>query len=196
MSGDHRQPDYAIDPLFTARWSRRAFTEEAISTDLVMSLFEAARWAPSAKNAQPWRFLYALRDDADWTLFQGLLFERNRIWANRAGALIAILSKRVHEEEDGVVSPWRTHAFDTGAAWSNLALQASRLGLNVRAMGGFDRERAELALAVPDDHDIHVLVAVGRPGAAADLPSHLQPLETPTPRRPLSEIVTQGRFRR
>jgi nitroreductase len=194
MSGDFRQPDHAIDPLFTARWSRRAFTDEAVPADLLMRLFEAARWAPSARNVQPWRFLYALRGDGDWALFRDLLFERNRIWAARAGALIAVLSKRLHEE-DGVVSPWRTHAFDTGAAWANLALQADRLGLNVRAMGGFDRDRAPAALGVPDDYDIHVLVAVGRPGAAADLPEHLQALEAPTQRRPLEATVNQGRFR-
>jgi nitroreductase len=194
MSVDARQPDHAVDPIFVTRWSRRAFANDAIPHDILMSLFEAARWAPSARNVQPWRFLYALRDGPDWPLFRGLLFERNRIWAERAGALIVVLSKRVHVE-DGVTHPWRTHAFDAGAAWANLALQASRLDLNVRAMGGFDRERAPAALGVPEDHDIHVLVAVGRPGAATDLPEHLQELERPNSRRPLSATVTEGRYR-
>ena len=188
-----RFTDQEIDPVFLSRWSRRGFCDEPIAVSQLFTLFEAARWAPSAKNAQPWRFLYSRRHDANWPVFLDLLYPRNRIWAQRAAALIAVVSRTVHKDGDGI-RPSPTHAFDAGAAWALLALQAHRDGLNTRAIGGFDRACALKALGLPGDYEIHAFVAVGRAGPAGKLPDHLQGLERPTPRRAASEFVAAGLF--
>ena len=83
-----RQPDHPIDPLFLERWSPRAFDGSAMPQDDVLTIFEAARWAPSAFNTQPWRILYARRDTEQWPLFFDLLVERNKVWCVRASALL------------------------------------------------------------------------------------------------------------
>lgn len=195
MTAVERRADHDIDPALTARWSRRAFGEATISPRELSRLFEAARWAPSARNLQPWRFLYALRDDEAWPLFLDLIYERNRIWAQHSAAVVAIVSKRTVDEEVGP-RPNPTHAFDVGAAWAHLALQAHRDGWNTRAMGGFDRERAPGVLHVPNDHEIHALIAVGAPGDDGLLPDHLRALERPTPRRPVATFAHHGLFPR
>lgn len=188
-----RLADHDVDPIFLTRWSRRGFCDEPIPVSQLNSLFEAARWAPSARNAQPWRFLYSRRHDRSWPMFLDLLYPRNRIWAQRAAALIAVVSRTVHIDGDGV-RPSPTHAFDAGAAWALLALQAHRDGWNTRAIGGFDRACAAKALGLPADHEIHAFVAVGRAGRASQLPDHLRGLEKPTSRRAVTEFAAAGPF--
>lgn len=186
-----RRADRPIKPIFLERWSRRALSDATVSEAELETLFEAARWAPSARNAQPWRFLYARPEDEAWTVFLNLIYPRNRVWADRAQVLI-LLGSTAARLEDGEVRPWRTHAFDAGAAWAFLALQAAQLSLTVRAMGGFDIEAAPHALGLPANLTPQVMLAVGRPGPADSLPSHLVALETPTDRRPQSEFVLRG----
>lgn len=188
-----RQPDWEIDPLFLLRWSRRSFTGAHVPPDVLMALFEAARWAPSARNAQPWRLLYARRDTPNWPVFLELVYERNRIWARHAGALVLLVSQS-SIIEDGTPTAWRTHAFDAGAAWAHLALQAERLGWNVRAMGGFDRDRAAITLKLPDHHEAQIMIAIGRAGSAETLPDHLRSLEQPTTRRRVVDFAFEGAF--
>ena len=114
-----RQPTYPIDPMFLDRWSPRAFDGSPIREHDLLKLIEAARWAPSAYNVQPWRFLYALRDDAKWPLFLELLIPFNQSWASSASALIFILSDRKMRNPDGSPSgDSYTHSFDAGAAWA------------------------------------------------------------------------------
>ena len=186
-----RRADRPIEPIFLERWSRRALSDATVSEAELETLFEAARWAPSARNAQPWRFLYVRPGDEAWPVFLDLIYPRNRVWADRAQALI-LLGSTAARLEDGEVRPWRTHAFDAGAAWAFFALQAAQLGLTVRAMGGFDIEAAPHALGLPANLTPQVMLAVGRPGPADSLPSHLVALETPTDRRPQSEFVLRG----
>lgn len=186
-----RRADRPIDPVFLERWSRRAISDAPVSEDDLATLFEAARWAPSARNVQPWRFLYSRPGDAAWPVFLDLIYPRNRVWAERAQALILLASTSVRTE-DGATTAWRTHAFDAGAAWAFLALQAARLGLTVRAMGGFDIERAPEAVGLPEALTPQVILAVGRPGVADALPDHLASLETPTDRAPRSDFVVRG----
>lgn len=193
MSATTRRAEHGVHPLFIQRWSRRSFADLPIAADQLHRLFEAARWAPSAQNAQPWRFLYALRDGAHWNSFLDLIYERNRIWAQRSAALIAVLSQRVRRV-DGVDKSWRTHAFDAGAAWANLSLQASLMGLSARAMGGVDLDRARAVLALPQSIEIHAIVAIGWPGDPGSLPEHLRDLDTPNAREPLSHFVFEGPF--
>jgi nitroreductase len=123
-----RKADYPIDNLFLDRWSPRAMSGEAISQEELMPLFEAARWAPSSYNNQPWRFLYAHRDTEQWKLFFDLLVEFNQGWARNAGVLVLFISKNTLDMNG---EPAPTHSFDTGAAWENLALQGWLKGLVV-----------------------------------------------------------------
>ena len=96
---------------------------KSITKNELMTLFEAARWAPSSINLQPWRFIYAMRDTLEFQNFLSFLVESNKIWCEKAGVLIVVISKKT--TNDG--NPSRTHSFDTGAAWENLALQASQM---------------------------------------------------------------------
>jgi hypothetical protein len=134
-----RRADYPIEPIFLERWSPRAFSADAISEADLHSVFEAARWAPSASNLQPWRFFYARRNTPAFATFLGLLVPGNQAWAKNAAALMILASQKSFippGKSEPVES--RTHSFDTGAAWGFLALQALRLGYVTHAMAGFD----------------------------------------------------------
>lgn len=186
-----RKADHPIDTLFLDRWSPRAMSGEAIPEEELMTLFEAARWAPSSFNNQPWRILYARRDTEHWPLFFDLLVEANRAWAQHAAALLLFLSKTTFDYNG---KPSITHTYDTGAAWANLALQAWLKGYVVHGMQGFDYERARTALAIPEGFQVEAMAAVGKPGKAEDLPEALRARETPSARRPLAETVREGPF--
>jgi len=150
MSANARVTEYPIDPQFTQRWSPRAFSGEAIAEGTLLSFFEAARWAPSSFNSQPWRFLYARRDTPNWQRYLGLLSEFNRGWAQSASALVILLSKTtVASASGGAERPALCHTFDTGAAWAHLALQASLSGWHAHGIAGFDKELTRQALGVP-----------------------------------------------
>ena len=187
---EHRHPDHAIDPLFLNRWSPRAFTGEEIPDTVLEQGFEAARWAPSARNVQPWRFVYVKRHAASWDGVFGLLNERNRLWAANASALIAVLSRTSYD--DG--TPILTHSFDTGAAWANFAHQVLLSGWHTRAIGGFDRDGARAVLGVPEGFSVEVLIAIGRQAKADTMPEEFRPLEVPNGRLPLTAFVSEGVF--
>ena len=187
-----RKPEYPINEIFLNRWSPRAMSGEEIGENELMSLFEAAKWAPSSFNNQSWRFLYANRNGPDWGLFFDLLSEQNKTWAKNAAALIVIISKQTFDHNG---KPSRTHTFDTGAAWENLALQGSINGFVVHGMQGFDYDKAKELLKIPDDFSVEAMAAVGRPGKKEGLPQALQEREFPSDRKKLSEIVFEGKFR-
>jgi nitroreductase len=189
----NRVPDHDIAPLFFERSSRRAFADDPISDADLFSLFEAARWAPSARNAQPWRFLYARHSDRHWDTFAGLILPRNRVWTDRAAVLIFLLSAR-SVTQDGRVTPLVSHSLDAGAAWAQLALQAHLSGWSAIAIGGFDRDRAPEVLNVSDDFTVEIGIAVGRPGQIDRLPEDLREREVPNGRRPVKDLVTHGPF--
>ena len=190
-----RRAEYPIDPLFLERWSPRAFTDETIAEAELLSLFEAARWAPSAYNSQPWRFLYARRDTAHWATFLGLLAPLNRTWASRAAALIVLVSDPVFLPP-GAKQPvtLRSHSLDAGAAWTSLALQATRAGWRAHGIGGFDLECAATELNVPEGHRVELAIAIGRPGERSSLPEALQGREFPSGRKPVAEFAFEGGF--
>ncbi|WP_331376077.1 nitroreductase family protein [Sinorhizobium chiapasense] len=190
-----RTAEHPINPLFLERWSPRAYASVEISQAEVFEILEAARWAPSAYNAQPWHFVYARRGGKDWEKLLGLLNEFNRSWASRASALIFVLSRTsllppgAKEEV-----PSYTHSFDAGAAWGALALQAAYSGWQAHGMAGIDYERARTELGVPANYRVEAAVAIGRVGDKAQLPEPLQQREAPSHRKALSEIVSEGRF--
>jgi nitroreductase len=185
------QAQNPVDELFLDRWSPRAMSGEGVTDEELSTLFEAARWAPSSYNNQPWRILYARRDTAHWETFFDLLVEGNRNWAKDAAALLLFVSK---ETFDFNGKPYPTHSFDTGAAWENLALQATMLGLATHGMQGFDYERARTELNIPEGFRVEAMIAVGRPGDPAQLPEPLRAREAPSGRKALSEITCEGAF--
>ena len=183
-----RTADHPIAVLFLDRWSPRSFTGEPISDADLFTILEAARWAPSSSNLQPWRFLYAKRDSADWPRFLDPLSPGNKSWAADTAVLIAIVSKRTRQPKDGPAVANYTHSFDAGAAWACLALQASLLGWAAHAMGGFDVPRAIVDLGIPDDYRIECIVAIGRYAPDAETPAK------PNARAPLTSFVREGVF--
>lgn len=194
-AADPRTPAYPIDPLFTDRWSPRAFDGGAIEPDTLMTLLEAARWAPSAYNVQPWRFVYALRDTPQWDALIATLIPFNQGWAADASALVYVLSDRFVRDADGTVKgDSYSHSFDAGAAWAMLALQAVRSGLFAHGMTGFDVDAARAAMAVPEDYRIEAAIAIGRIGDPATLAEGLRAREVPSGRTPLDQLVSEGVF--
>lgn len=189
-----RVPDHPVDPIFPARWSPRAFTDEAMPEAEVLILLEAARWAPSSGNGQPWRFAWGLRGDAGFSALAEALVPSNRDWAQHAAALVAIGSRMTRTTVDRGEVPNGTHAFDTGAAWASLALQAHLRRWAAHAMGGFDQAKAAQSLHLPPDHAIHAIVAIGRQGDAATLPDALRAREVPSTRMPVGDFAQRGRF--
>ena len=176
---------FPILSLFLERRSSRAFSGEAVSRQQVATLLEAARWAPSSFNEQPWRFVIAGRDSASWERFLSWLSDSNREWCERASALVLVAAKAGH-------SPRTPHDFDTGAAWGYLALQAVASGLIAHAVAGFDRDRAAEDLGIPFSFHPVCMVAIGVPGRVADLPERLQSREAASQRKALHEIAFDG----
>jgi nitroreductase len=195
-SYETRTADHEIEPLFLRRWSPRAFTGEAMPDAELMRIFEAARWAPSSYNSQPWRYLYAHRDSAHWDGFLALLNDFNRSWAERAAVLIIALSKSTMKPvgADREV-PSHSHSFDAGAAWAQLALQATASGWHAHAMVGFDMARAFADLNVPPGYRVETAIAIGRLGDKTMLPEPLQQRETPNGRDPVTSFATEGSFK-
>lgn len=189
-----RLADHPVTPQFVERWSPRAFGPATMSEADLALLLEAARWAPSAVNLQPWRFAWGLRGDAGFAAIAGALMPFNRAWAEQAAALVVVGSVPTRTASDGSVVANPSHAFDAGAAWMSLALQAHLAGLVAHAMGGFDHAVAAEALHLPEGHALHAVVAIGHPGDAATLPEALRAREVPSPRKPLAEIAGRGRF--
>ena len=187
----YRQPDHPVETLIYRRWSPRAMSGERLSKAERASLFEAARWAPSSFNEQPWRFVYAERGGEHWPHFFDLLTEGNRRWAAAAAVLIVVLSRTTFERNG---NPSRTHSYDTGAAWQNLALQGSRMGLVVHGMAGFDYEKARDVLEVPAEFSVEAMIAAGRPAPVEVLPASLREREAPSGRKPVAELAFPGVF--
>jgi nitroreductase len=187
----HRRADLPIEPLFVRRWSPRAMSGEPLSEEEMLTLFEAARWAPSTYNEQEWRFLYARRDTPSWPLFFDLLVEANRTWCKDAALLAVILAHKVFQKNG---NPNPVHLFDCGAAFENLALQGTAMGLVVHGMAGFDFEKARTTLAVPDDYAVAAMFAAGHPGDPGKLPETLRQREVPSGRRPIRELMHEGVF--
>ncbi|MBT6276244.1 MAG: nitroreductase family protein [Chromatiales bacterium] len=187
----HRHPDHQVEPLFVERWSPRAMSGEPLDPGQLEQLFEAARWAPSSYNAQPWRFVYAERNSEHWDAYFDLLVEGNQRWCERAAVLMVLLSRHIAERNG---EPFPSHALDTGAAWQNLALQGAKFDLVVHGMIGFDRDRARTVVNAPDEFTVQAMIAVGRPGGLELLSDSAREREVPSPRKTIQEIAFAGRF--
>jgi len=184
---------FPIDPLLANRWSPRAFADRPVEPAKLRQLFEAARWAASCYNDQPWNYIVATREDpAGFGKMLACLMEGNQAWAKSAPVL-AISVARTKFKHDGSVNRHAQH--DVGAASACLALEAESLGLAVHQMGGFDANRARDTYHIPADHDPMAAIAIGYPGDPAALPDKLRERElAPRSRRPISDFVYSGNW--
>ena len=189
-----RTPDHAIDPLILRRHSPRAMSGAPLPQEELDRLFEAARWAPSSGNMQPWRFVVARRDTPAFTDFHNLLLGFNQDWTSRAAALVVVCGQTQRVAHDGSVKPARLYAFDTGAAWMALALQGTAQGLVVHAMEGFDNIKAKDVVKAPEGIDVLCMVAIGLPGDPALLPEDKRKGEAPNAREPITKHVLMNHF--
>lgn len=187
----YRKATFDVDPLFLNRWSARSISPEPIPDDELFALFEAARWAPSSYNDQFWRFIIGRGEHKK--KFVDLLTEGNKKWASKAPVLVVVTARKVYSRNG---HPARTYQFDAGAAWMSLALEATRRGLVAHPMGGFDHEKARVVLNIPDDHDVLIMIAIGRKDNPNKLPPDIREREKPNTRLPLKEIVHEGEFGR
>ncbi len=178
---------YPIHDLLRQRWSPRAFDDRPIEPEKIRSLFEAARWAPSSNNEQPWRFLAATKEQkTEYDRLFNCLVEGNQTWAHRAPMLL--LSVATLQFEDG--SPNRHALHDTGMAAENLVIQATVLGLVAHQMAGFRIDQARADCQIPDGYEPVAMMAVGYPGDPALLSDRLRVREVqPRSRKPVKEFV-------
>jgi nitroreductase len=187
--------DHPIHELFARRWSPRALAPKPVPAALLRSLLEAARWAASAFNEQPWRFIVARREDEDeFDTMLDCLVEGNRTWARNAGVLILTAARATYTHND---RPNRHAWHDLGQAAAHMALQATELGLVVHQMAGILPDKARQIYGVPDGYDVVTGIAVGYPGDPGDLPEALREMETsPRKRKPQAETVYRGAWDR
>jgi nitroreductase len=186
-----RKAEYPVDELFISRWSPRAMSGEKISDKELMSLIEAARWAPSSYNDQPWKFVFAHRDTPEWNNLFSTLVPFNQAWCKNGAALVVIVSRTTFEQGD---KPNGTHSFDTGSAWQNFALQGFLNGLVVHGIAGFDYAQMAKVINLPEGYTIEAMAVVGKPAPKSVLSEDMQKAETPSNRKPISEIAVKGAF--
>ena len=179
---------YPINYLLRQRWSPRAFAEQRVEPEKLRSLLEAARWAPSSFNAQPWNFLVATKDDpADFQRMLGCLVEFNQKWAKSAPVLMISVAHGAFSHNG---KPNRHSFYDTGAAVAMMAVEATSLGLHIHQMAGFEPEKVRAAYHVPDSAEPVSAIALGYVGDSASLPDELRKKEeAPGERKPISEFV-------
>lgn len=175
-----------VHPLLAERWSPRGFDRHhQVSDDQVTALLEAARWAPSAGNSQPWRFLVTRRGDLAHRQLFAALASGNQAWADAASTLILVAARTT---ADGAPQPWAL--YDTGQAVAALVTQAQALGLSVHQIGGFDSGAVRGEFGLGRELTPVVVLAVGRADPDAELPGHLAARETaPRTRHPVSDLL-------
>jgi nitroreductase len=181
-------PDVAgVEDLILQRWSPRTYSDKEVTGEELKRLFEAARWAASSSNEQPWRFLVGRRGDETYQKIFNALVEFNQTWARSAPVLMLAVAKMTFSQKG---TPNRYGLHDTGAAMANLALQATADGLHTHSMAGFDNEQMRASFAIPSDYELGAVTAIGYFGDPESLPDHLRKMEvSPRQRKPLEEFV-------
>jgi nitroreductase len=184
--------NFPVHDLIRHRWSPRAFANNLIEPAVLASLFEAARWAPSSNNEQPWAYLVATKDDEEnFAKMLSVLVEFNAGWAKEAAVLVIAVSHLNFQSG----TPNRNAFYDTGAATALLSVEATARGLAVHQMAGFDPAKAKQVFEIPEDWEPIAAIAIGYPGDPNSLPQKLHDREiAPRTRKPLSEFVMLGRW--
>ena len=186
-----RKPKADVSPLFYTRWSPRAMTGKSMSLKELTPLFEAARWAPSSFNNQPWRFIVAV-SKKDRERFMPFMLPANQAWTQNASALVVILSSTVYDYNG---KPATTHSFDTGSAWMSLCLEGARRGLVVHGMAGIVENKIRKTLKIPKKYKIEAMCAIGKLAKPSALPEKMRKMEKPSLRKPMKDIANfKGKF--
>ena len=178
---------YPVHDLIAQRWSPRAFADRSVDRETLGSLLEAARWAPSCFNDQPWSFLVATREDEAGFAKLGACLMEGNAWAKEAAVLMVTVAREAFRAND---KPNKHAWHDVGLAAQSLVLQAQALGLATHQMAGFDADAARETLGIPEGHAPVTMIAIGYPGEADALPEELAKREAaPRERKPLEEFV-------
>jgi nitroreductase len=185
--------DFPVHQLIIDRWSPRAFSERPVPPDVLRSLFEAARWAPSSSNEQPWAYIVGTREDHEnFAKMLSVLIEFNAGWAKNAPVLALAVAELNFAKNN---APNRNAQYDTGAATALLSVEATARGLAVHQMAGFDPAKAREVFAIPAGWEAIAAIAIGYPGDPNSLPQPLKDRElAPRTRKPLSEFVMAGHW--
>ncbi len=180
-----------LNKLITDRWSPVAFDSRPVEYDTIHLLFEAAKWAPSSMNAQPWRFIFATRDMPDYKVLLSLLSKQNQVWATTAPLLVLPLTQIISTFKN---RPNRLAFYEAGMAVGNLLLQATHMGLLVHQMSGYDVDRAKEELVIPTRYEPMAMMAIGYKGDVAQLPKDVAARETmDRTRMEISKFLVSGR---
>jgi len=185
--------EFPVHDLIKNRWSPRAFSDKPVPKEVLQSLFEAARWAPSSNNEQPWAFIVATKDDQEnFEKSLGALIEFNAGWARKAPVLVIAVAELAFAKNN---APNRNAQYDVGAASLQLSIEATSRGLFVHQMAGFDPETAKEAYNIPQGWEPIAAMAIGYPGDASSLPEPYQTREkAPRSRKPIREFVMSGEW--
>ena len=180
--------DYPIHPLLRQRWSPRAFDTRPVEPAKIASLLEAARWAPSSSNSQPWRYLIATNENrAEFERMLGCLVEKNQQWARTAPVLMISVAHTIYEYNG---APNRHAGHDVGAASAMLTIEAEALGLHVHQMAGFDAAKVKAEYDVPEHFDPMAAMAIGYLGSPESIPEGFRKGEVaPGTRKPISDFA-------
>ncbi len=185
--------DFPVHELIRERWSPRAFADKPVPQGVLRSIFEAARWAPSSNNEQPWAYLVATCDDNEnFEKMLSVLVEFNANWAKGAPVLAIAVAELAFAKNN---APNRNAQYDTGAASALLSVEATAQGLAVHQMAGFDPAKARLVFGIPAGWEAIAALAIGYPGDPASLPQPLKDREmAPRTRKPIAEFVMAGQW--
>lgn len=185
--------DYSFADFIGRRWSPRAFADRMVEREKLFTLLEAARWAPSAFNEQPWRFILATKENrADYDIMLSCLAEQNQVWVREAPVIVILVVKKLFDY-NGKSNRWAEH--DAGMALENFMLQAFESGLVTHPMAGFSREKVREAYGVPEGFEPHVAIAVGYPGDPETLPPDLKERElAPRERNRVGTFAFSGQW--
>lgn len=191
-SWKNRIAEHPVDPEFIERVSTRAFDPiKAIDHNTLMSCFEAARWAPSSFNNQPWRYVYAHKGSKAFETMMSCLVDFNKMWCQNAAVLVIICSRSqfTHNNKDCM-----TASLDTGASYMSLCFQAAKLGIKSHAMEGIFRDKIKELFSIPEGFKVEAMLALGYQGQIDNLPEELKDKEVPTQRKPLKDTVSEANF--
>ena len=183
----HGPVDSGVEELILKRWSPRTFADKPVSAADLTKIFTAAGWAASSSNEQPWRFLVGHKGDATFAKILDALVEFNQLWAKAAAVLVLSVGKKTFTK-NGTPNGWALH--DVGAASATMALQAVALGIHTHGMAGFDKDKARVNFAIPEDFEPGAVWAMGYLGELSALPENFQAMEkVPRVRKGLDEFV-------
>lgn len=183
---------YPLHPLLRRRWSPRAFSDKPVEKDKLRSIFEAARWSPSAGNEQPWKFLVGIKPDETWNKIFDSLNEGNKAWNKNVPVLVISIGRNVYARDN---SPYMHFQYDTGQSVAHLSFEVMNQGLFVHQMAGFDAEKIRAEFHVPADHQPLTAIAIGYPGNPDDLPDFQKKRELASrTRKEFNDFIFSGDF--